>query len=353
MLTGGLLLVGFAAPSLADVGSADGATGTTSSVTSNAGPSTDTQAAEQATQPQDAAVRSAALSGPVALDGDNGNGLGNDQQCNPGQDEGCVPPGVCVPEDYNGSDPGCGTAPEVCIPEDYNGGDPGCGTPPEVCIPEDYNGSDPGCGNPPEVCIPEDYNGSDPGCGTPPEPGPFQCTPGSAGCTLSGECIGTDFAPDDPTSCGTPPDNGNGGGNGNGNGNGGNPPGQTTPPCNSGGNSGGNNGGQGPGTSAGGSSSSNGSGSEGTVPGASRPHRAPGTSACGDPAICNDSGILGVDASNSTPTTTSPSTVAGTGSSLPETGAAAGSQGMLVVGFGLLTAGALLVRPRRLARHRA
>ena len=68
MLTGGLLLVGFAAPSLADVGSADGATGTTSSVTSNAGSSTDTQAAEQA-DPAPGRRRPEAPPWPAALDG--------------------------------------------------------------------------------------------------------------------------------------------------------------------------------------------------------------------------------------------------------------------------------------------
>jgi alpha-tubulin suppressor-like RCC1 family protein len=44
----------------------------------------------------------------------------------------CTPPIlVCVPEDYNGDDAGCGTPPIlVCIPEDYNGDAAGCGTPP-------------------------------------------------------------------------------------------------------------------------------------------------------------------------------------------------------------------------------
>ena len=41
------------------------------------------------------------------------------------------------------------------------------------------------------------------------------------------------------------------------------------------------------------------------------------------------------------------------GSVLPETGAPASTQGLLVLGFGLVAAGFLLVRPRRLARHKA
>lgn len=34
---------------------------------------------------------------------------------------------------------------------------------------------------------------------------PQQCDPGSAGCTADGTCIGQDYAPDDPATCGTPP----------------------------------------------------------------------------------------------------------------------------------------------------
>jgi LPXTG-motif cell wall-anchored protein len=86
-----------------------------------------------------------------------------------------------------------------------------------------------------------------------------------------------------------------------------------------------------------------------------RGESSPGTSACGDPAICNDSGILGVDATASTPSTTD--TLASTGTTsgdvLPQTGAPEGTQGLVLVGFGLLAGGVLMVRPRRLARHKA
>ncbi len=102
------------------------------------------------------------------------------------------------------------------------------------------------------------------------------------------------------------------------------------------------------GTGAGGSGSSNNAGSEGSVPGASTGGSTPGTSACSGSVICST--VQGVDATAATPTTTT--VLADDGSGLPDTGAPAGSQGLLVVGFGLLAAGGLLVRPRKLARHR-
>ena len=340
MLTGGLLLVGFAAPSLADVGSADGTVGaTSSSVTTDVettADNADSTPAEQAAQPQDATsskvpARASAPSAdesPVTALADNCTPTPDNQDCN----------GDGIPD--------CGdlTNDKDCDGKaDDNGGgnDPTCSV-----EAQDYDCNDDGTNDCGPLTSDTDCDGKtdeDGGGGGPTDPCAGKQSPDL-------ECSPADF-------CKVPDNQSNpiclvltgGGDNGGGNGNGGTPPGQTTPP----GNSGGNSGGQGPGTSAGGSSSSNGSGSEGTVPGANRPHRAPGTSACGDPAICNDSGILGVDASNSTPTTTSLSTVAGTGSTLPETGAAAGTQGLLVVGFGLLAAGALLVRPRRPARHRA
>ena len=94
----------------------------------------------------------------------------------------CVPVAPCVnPPDHNGADEdGCGTDPDACPPgqHDYNQGDPGCGTDPDACPPgqHDYNQGDPGCGTDPDACPPgqTDYNQSDPGCGTDPN----ACTSG-------------------------------------------------------------------------------------------------------------------------------------------------------------------------------
>ncbi len=368
MLTGGLLLVGFAAPSLADVGSADGVTGTTSSVTSNAGSTTDTQAAEQAAQPQDATSRGDTGETESAKT-DSGDTESTQQVRLQAVTARTLGPTADFPEDIPTACLGI-TDPELlaaCIKDNTTGNndDDPC-TPPQHDQESDISGCQPetcednpdqeGCPTTDECTIDQDLTAD--GCQTQP------CAVDSSqkGCD-STRCASTRTTRPRVASHSRArsrraspaarlrPVN----------------PAATTAV-----------------TPAGATATA------GTRPARPRPrataaeqwrpghqrrrlleqqrlrlrgHRPrheppaprPGTSVCGDPAICNDSGILGVDASHSTPTTTttSPSTVAGTGSTLPETGAAAGSQGMLVIGFGLLAAGALLVRPRRLARHRA
>ncbi len=386
MLTGGLLLVGFAAPSLADVGTADGADTTVSVVTTDsgqAGTSSDAPAKNEATKDQakaDAKAEQQANDAELADIADDvlGKGESVPQKCEgvnqprsfrdcledyeaaqdanapakasgalrartafvaaaglpstPAADgegglcdavpvpDGCpLPPDGCPPgqTDYNGDELGCGEPPSTECPAgetDYNGELEGCGEPPSTDCPAgetDYNGDLHGCGEPSPTDCPAgetDYNGDLPGCG---EPSTAVCPPGQP--DYNGQADG----------CGVPPSN-----------NQGNPP---------------SNGSQGPVTSAGGGIfGGNGAGSEGTVPGASTGSTVPGTTACGDPAICTTATVQGVDA-----TTVTSSPAASGGAVLPDTGAPANSQGLLVVGFGLLAAGVLLVRPRRLARHRA
>ena len=198
MLTGGLLLVGFAAPSLADVGSADGATGTTSSVTSNAGSSTDTQAAEQAAQPQDAAARSAAVAGPVALDGGNANGF---EDCVEGDPTSCADGLYCqlFPDDAVNC-----SKQDACDPpqHDQEDGIPGCQ--PQTCQDDP---SQSGC-PPSDECTDQDPIAD--GCQTKPcaedssqvRSGPDRCTRPWAGSPPGQGCPGT--SPADTQGCRSP-----------------------------------------------------------------------------------------------------------------------------------------------------
>ncbi len=79
------------------------------------------------------------------------------------------------------------------------------------------------------------------------------------------------------------------------------------------------------------------------MPGATSGGLALGTTACGDSAVCG--GVLAMD------TTTTSGSAAGTG--LGDTGAPSDSRNLLVLGFGLVLMGGFMVRPRKLARHRA
>ena len=201
-----------------------------------------------------------------------------------------------------------------------------------------------------------DYNGPDEdGCGTAPDNG------GGGGGTDPGTvepCIGSvDYNGADQDGCGTAPDNGGGtpgggdggttpgGGGGTTPGGGGSTPGGgggTTP---GGGGSGGGSGGGTGGGSGGGNPSTGapvdgGLGTtvatpEGSVPGG---EAAAPVSECSDSVICQ-----------SAPTATASSSADG----LPDTGAPADSQALLLLGFGLLAAGAFVARPRRSGgRHR-
>ena len=334
LLTGGLLLVGFAGPSLADVGTPDGTAGTTtvSSVTPpETGTASDEDAKQDAEHEAEQDDTGAVPENVEATDQGATGDLRAASLVTPLADDPCdatplpvdcpLPPLGCPPgqTDHNGDLPGCGEAPEEeCPPNetDHNGGDPGCGEPPVEDCPlgeTDYNGDDPGCGVDPDACPPGqvDFNGEAPGCGNPVE-----------------ECPAGQSDTNGPLPGGCTPNN-NGGNNGNVGNNG----------------NGGNNGGNG--AEAGGLGGSNQSGSEGIVPGAVRGAGSPGTSACGDVAVCST--IQGVDAST---TTTAPAAAPATGG-LPETGAPASTQSLMVLGFGLVALGVVLVRPRRLARHRA
>jgi len=364
LLTGGLLMVGFAAPSLAAAG--DTATDTTvssaASDTNDAGSTAnadngnvaESAAADEATQPQDVrtaarSLVSAAADTPGTLGdgngGDAGNGGDNGNQCDPPAhdaepqvpgcqlvectvlptQEGCPQPPSCEEDPTQQQCSGEVTCDEgeikvgdVCVPVD----------PTPTCTPPDADPSDPDCD------LPNNDNNPPPPAGGGNNPPPTGNNPPPAGNNPPPSGITP------PTAGGTPPTAG-------------------APSGNHGKGAKGTKGGRGPGASAGGSSSSNGSGSEGTVPGGELRGISHGTSACGDPAICNDSSILGVDASTGlattdATTTADTTTVAGTGSTLPQTGAPSGTRGLLVLGLGLLLAGGLLVRPRRrLALHRA
>ncbi len=235
-------------------------------------------------------------------------------QCDPDVDENCAPPGICIPTDYNGDEPGCGEPPaNECPPgeEDHNGDFPGCGEPPaEECPDGDHNGDEPGCGTPPvEECPPgQDHNGELPGCGE---------APGDGGGDNGGDNGGGDNG------------GGNGGNNGGGNGNG-----------NGNGNSGNNGGGGGGGTEAGGGTSSGGASPEGSVP-SSASAGVLGTTACGDSSICSN--------------VVAPVAAAGPAAeTLPDTGAPVAMQQFALLGFGLLAGGGTLIRrTRRLPQHRA
>lgn len=192
----------------------------------------------------------------------------------------------------------------------------------------DYNGADQdGCGE-----APDNGGGTDP---TPPTVVP--CT------------SGVDYNGPTQDGCGQAPDNGGGtggggtGGGGTGGGTGGGGTGGGTGGGSTGGGTGG--GSTGGGSTGGGTTGSPSSGGglgtvsatpEGTVPGG---EAAAPVSACADTVICQSAPAAA---------TTTSST-----DGLPDTGAPADAQGLLVLGLGLLAAGAYVSRPRRRGgRHR-
>ena len=214
IITGGLLLIGLAAPSLADASSSTTGTPVAAASTLADQTGTSSDAAQDTTPTGDTGIVARSLAaGPVTL-------LDPGQECDPALpncdpsgtcDDGFVPGPAdsCIPDvpvvipcppgqtDYNGPDEdGCGTDPDACPPgqHDYNQGDPGCGV--EPCPPgqTDHNGpNQDGCGTDPDACPPgQDYNGPDVlGCGTDPN----ACPPGQ-----------TDYNGQNQAGCGTDPD---------------------------------------------------------------------------------------------------------------------------------------------------
>ncbi len=234
--------------------------------------------------------------------------------------EGDLPPLPCVPAD----DPDCA--------DPGDGGDNG-----NPCNQIDF---------PNDACPIEPFcefgsNGQLPLCDTDPDPEPeptcsvdsgdFDCNDdGTIDCGPGTTDLNCDGVADT--------DNGGGGGTGPIGGGGG------TGPIGGGGGTGPIGGNTGDGTSGGESTGTTGGSAEGVVPGATSGGQALGTTACGDSAVCG--GVLAMADS-----TTTSGSAAGTG--LGDTGAPSGSLNLLVLGFGLVLMGGLMVRPRKLARHRA